>query len=141
MQLRDINHFKIICKSNRRNLLKKINISLINYIILSNFISIQIASDILDKYNHSLILNHSKFKAGNFATNKNGDLFIEYYSENDDDMPSSRLFYGLAKNGRELFFNQTSSIQEINIDIDETIDIFEYNYFDIYDSKNFFVSI
>ena len=56
-------------------------------------------------------------------------------------MPSSRLFYGLAKNGRELFFNQTSSIQEINIDLDETIDILEYNYFDIYDSKNFFVSI
>ena len=85
--------------------------------------------------NNIIIFNHSKFKSGNFAINKNGDLFIEYYSKDDNNKPSSRLFYGLQKNGRELFFNQSSYTQEINIDLDETIDVFGYNYFDIYKLK------
>jgi len=126
--------------SNIINILKKININFIIYIILSNLISIHISME-FGNADNIIIFNHSKFKAGNFATNKNGELFIEYYSEDDKDTPASRLFYGLQKNGRELFLNESSSTQEINIGLDETIDIFGYNYFNIYDSKNLFVTI
>ena len=119
----------------------KINIYIINFLLFSNLIPIYIAYEdfVLD---HILIFNHSKFKAGNFAKNKKGELFIEYYSVNDNIIPTSRLFYGWQKNGRELFFKQSSYTQEINIDIDKTKDISGYyNNFDIYDSKNLFVSI
>ena len=128
--------------SNIRNVFTKRILNIINYIILSNLISIHISLSFYEgNANNIIIFNHSKFKSGNFAINKNGDLFIEYYSKDDNNKPSSRLFYGLQKNGRELFFNQSSYTQEINIDLDETIDVFGYNYFDIYNSKNLFISI
>ena len=127
--------------------LTKMSLLIINFILLSTLIPISIhaiadnepyivtARDIIE-------FNHKKFKAGNFATNKNGDLFIEYYSEADEDKPASRLFYGRTKGGRELFFNESSYTQELDIDLDETIDISEHlNYFKIYNSKNLFVTI
>ena len=126
--------------SNIKNIFKNININFIIYIIFSNLLSVHI-SIIYDHTDNIIIFNHKKFKAGNFATNKNGELFIEYYSEDDNDIPASRLFYVRQKNGRELFLNESSSTQEINIGLDETIDIFGYNYFNIYDSKNLFVTI
>ena len=111
--------------------LAKMSLLIINFILLSTLIPISIhaiadnepyivtARDIIE-------FNHKKFKAGNFATNKNGDLFIEYYSEADEDKPASRLFYGRTKGGRELFFNESSYTQELDIDLDETIDISEH---------------
>ena len=123
---------KYITSKSRTFLLKK-NIYIITFLLLSNLIPIHIA---LEEYDHIITFDHSKFKAGNFAKNKNGELFIEYYSEDDNDMSTSRLFYGRQKNGRELFFNESSNTQEINIGLDEIIDISGYyNYFDIYDSK------
>ena len=126
--------------SNIKNIFKNININFIIYIIFSNLLSVHIYI-IYDHTDNIIIFNHKKFKSGNFATNKNGELFIEYYSEDDNDIPASRLFYVRQKNGRELFLNESSSTQEINIGLDETIDIFGYNYFNIYDSKNLFVTI
>ena len=129
--------------SNNQKHLSKINIYIIYFLILFNLVSKSITSISIDNYLYDIIIfNHTKFNAGKFATNKKGELFIEYYSEGDKDLSASRLFYGRTKDGRELFFNQTSSTQEINIGLDETVDISEYyNLFDIYDSENLFVSI
>jgi hypothetical protein len=87
-----------------------------------------------------LIFEHKKFSAG--TTNKNGDLFLEYYSEeNYYDIPNSIFFYGLAKNGRYIFLNESSYTLEKNIEIDEIVDIIGYyNNYEIYDSKNLFVT-
>ena len=119
-------NYKYIPRKNR-NLLTKINIYIINFLILLNLISINISFTFFDEDN-IITFDHKKFKAGNFATNKNGELFIEYYSEDDN----TRLFYGRQKNGLELFSEQSSSTQEINIGLEKIIDVFGYNYFDIY---------
>ena len=98
--------------SNSQNHLSKIYIYIINFLIVLNLISFHIAQFPGPYYQDNIIIfSHSKFKAGNFATNKNGELFIEYYSEDDFYKPASRLFYGRQKNGRELFFNQSSNTQ------------------------------
>ena len=127
--------------SNSQKHLSNKYIYIINFLILINLISINIILTIELHDPDILIFNRAKFKAGNFAKNKNGDLFIEYYSEDDYDKPASRLFYGKTKNEKELFSDHSSYTHEINIDFDETIDIFGYNYFDVYNSKNLFVSM
>ena len=108
----------------------------------SNFrILNQVTEEKISKIENNIItLNHSKYKAGNFAKNKNGDLIIEFSSE--DEKYSKRLFYGMTKDGRYYFMNQTSYTQELNININEIIDMYEYyNFFNIYDSKNLFVTV
>ena len=47
---------------------------------------------------------------GNFAINKNGDLILEVYENTETS--SSRLFYGLTKEGRYLFSNEFSYTHE-----------------------------
>lgn len=129
-------------KSNIRKPLMKLNFHLIIFLIISNFfINYCDASDPGIEYDNNIIIfNHTKLNAG--SINKNGDLIIEYYSEeNFFDIPNSILYYGLSKNGRQFFSNETSYTQEKNMDIDEIIDIAGYyNYFKIYDSKSLFVS-
>ena len=126
-----------------RKHLTKMSFFIIHFIILSNLISIHaIGNNSPYDVENIIEFNHKKFKAGNFATNKNGELFIEYYSEEDRDKPASRLFYGRTKNGIELFFNESSFTQELDIGLDETEDISQYyNYFKIYNSKNLFATI
>jgi len=69
--------------------------------------------------------------------NKNGDLIIEFSEDNE--ISSSRLFYGLTKDGRYFFKNQTSYTYDINIDYEnfEELVHFELNY----EITNLFVSI
>ena len=91
-----------------------------------------------------LIFKNKNYQVNNFATNKNGDLvteFVEYTEYNE--LSSSRLFYGLTKDGRYFFSNESSYTREFNIDIDEEKfyeNVF-YNLDGIYNSKNLFVSI
>ena len=133
---------KNLSSKGQKHLTKK-RLFIINFILLSNLISIHaIGNNSPYDVENIIEFNHKKFKAGNFATNKNGELFIEYYSEEDRDKPASRLFYGRTKNGRELFFNESSFTQELDIGLDETEDISQYyNYFKIYNSKNLFATI
>ena len=140
-------NFKLASSKSQKHL-TKMSLLIINFILLSTLIQISIhataggAYPDIAKVEDIIEFNHKKFKAGNFATNKNGDLFIEYYSEDDEDNPASRLIYGWTKDGRELFFNESSYTQELDIILDETIDISEHlNYFKIYSSKNLFVTI
>ena len=128
--------------SNIGKLLVKMNVHFIIFLIISNLFLIFCEGEekIFDSSN-IIIFNHTKLNAG--SMNKNGDLIIEYYSEeNYDDIPNSILFYGLSKNGRYCFSDKSSYTQEKNIDIDEIIDIpGYYKTYEIYDSKNLFVSI
>ena len=136
-------NFKYASSKSQKHL-TKMSLFIINFILLSTLIPISIHAAPGNDPNvvNVIEFNHKKFKAGNFATNKNGDLFIEYYSEAAEDTPVSRLFYGRTKEGREIFFNESSYTQEIGLGLDETIDISEHlNYFKIYSSKNLFVTI
>ena len=60
-----------------------------------------------------IILDQAKYKVGNFAKNKNGDLIIEFYAE--DEMYSKRLFYGMTKDGRYYFPNNSPTYEITNI--------------------------
>ena len=106
------------------------------FLFFSNLSLIQCQGQV----NNIITFEHTKFNAG--ATNKNGDLFIEYYSEeNYFDIPNSILFFGLSKKNGYCFANDSSNTQENNIGIDEIIDIVGYyNNYKIYDSKNLFVT-
>ena len=96
-------------------------------------------------FNNILIFNQKKYQVNNFATNKNGDILIQYneYSNNYEEKNSSRLFYGLTKNGNNFFSDKSSYIREFNISIDEDIleDSDFLNLYEIQDSKSLFVSI
>ena len=90
-------------------------------------------------FNNILKLDHKHYQTSNFAKNKNGDLVIEFSEDND--ISSSRLFYGLTKDGRYFFKNQSSYTDELNID-EEILEDFGYYHFDSnYKTINLFVSI
>ena len=120
-----------------RKPLSKLNLLIIIIFIISNLFFIQCYD--FEIYN-IITFDHMKFNAG--TINKNGDLFIEYYSEeNFYDIPNSILFYGLTKDGRCYFSNESSYTLEKNIERDEIKDITGFsNYYRIYDSKNLFVT-
>ena len=95
-------------------------------------------------FNNVITFNHKQYQSNNFAMNKKGELIFElaeYYDYND--MFTSRLFYGLTKDGKYFFSNQSSYTYELNIDIDD--ELFDYycyyNFYSIYNSLNLFVSI
>ena len=118
----------------------KQNFSINIILLILNIILIQ--CDTPPNYKDNIIIfNNAKYNSG--SINKNGDLLIEYYSEEKYyDMPNYILFYCLSKNGRYCFSDESSYTKEKNIEIDEIIDIIGYyNYYNIYDSKNLFVSL
>ena len=51
-------------------------------------------------FSNILYINNSLYRAGQFARNNEGDLFIEYSTVN------KRLFYGLMKNGKYYYDNE-----------------------------------
>ena len=74
-----------------------------------------------------IVFNSQEYRAGQFAFNSNRDMIIEY-SKN-----YYRLFYGLKKNGKYYFENNTST-KEITIGDDS-------NGAKRYESRNIFISI
>ena len=137
--------------SNKGNKPLKINFHIILFLFLLNLKIINSATSMNDCqnypsitneecFNNILIFDNKKYKSGNFVINNKGDLIIEFYGE--DEVSTSRLFYGLTKDGRHLFSNKSSYTYELNVDIDEIIDISEYyNYYKIYNTRNYFVSV
>ena len=67
--------------------------------------------------------------------------YNEYF--NFDELNSSRLFYGITKNGGHFFPSKSSFNSEFNISIDEEIiENYDFlNLFEIQDSKSLFISI
>ena len=91
-------------------------------------------------FNNILKFNDKKYKSGNFATNKNGDILIEFYEDNETS--SSRLFYGLTKDGKYYFSNQPTFTKKIDINSNEISgDYGLYQDFGIHNSLNLFVSL
>ena len=80
--------------------------------------------------NNILVFNRINFRGGNFATNKNGDLVIEYSCRN------IRLFYGFKKDGT-YYFNTTDyeNIPSKIIDIDDSLVATRY------EARNIFINI
>ena len=90
-------------------------------------------------FNNIKLFNSKKYRAGHFASNKKGDLIIEF-SEDDGDSCSSRLFYGLKSDGR-YFFNEEKAIYEFNINGAKVSEQNSDYYYARYESKNLFVSL
>ena len=95
-------------------------------------------------FNNVITFNHKQYQSNNFAINKKGEVIFELAEYYDyDDMFTSRLFYGLTKDGKYFFSNQSSYTYELNIDIDD--ELFDYycyyNFYSVHNSLNLFVSI
>ena len=95
-------------------------------------------------FNNILKFDQKKYQLNNFAKNENDDILIQFSEyKKDDKLSSSRLFYGLSKDGRYFFSNKSSYSIEFNVDIDEeTFCENEFYYInEIKNSKSLFVSI
>ena len=81
----------------------------INKILCLNCYNI---ADLLDTncYNHIIEFNNDVWRAGRASTNKKGEMIIEFSLNKKES--SSRLFYGLKKNGR-YFFPEEPYFKEI----------------------------
>ena len=111
---------------------KKIKISEINVIIL--FLLLKLlkvnCEDIECKknsslfntkcFNNILLFNNRKYRSGHFASNKNGDLIIEFSEDDANDNDDYRLFYGLKSDGRYYFKNEQPT-QHIMEDMNQII--------------------
>ena len=81
-------------------------------------------------FNDVLIFNNMQYRAGHSALNKDG-LFILEFSTNSES--GIRVFYGLEKNGR-YFFSENSPTKEINLTA-------KNNVISRYESMNAFVAL
>ena len=61
-------------------------------------------------FNSIIKFDKKRYQVGRFATNKNGDLILELYENTET--TSTRLFYGLTKEGRYLFSDEPSYTHE-----------------------------
>ena len=127
----------------------KIKISEINIILI--FLLLKLlkinCEDIECKKNHSLfytkcfnnllLFNNRKYRSGHFASNKNGDLIIEFSGENNDNY---RLFYGLKYDGRYYFENEQPTY-EFQINGAKNSEQSADTYYGRYESNNLFVSL
>ena len=85
----------------------------------NNIPGIKLSIDDNNYFNNIIKFNNKNYKAGKFAINNKGELIFKL-SENNE-MNSTILFYGLTKEGRYLFSNESSYTKEININIDKSI--------------------
>ena len=83
-----------------------------------------------DCFTDIIKFNQNNYRAGHAVVTQNGELFIEYSLDADS---SERLFYGLKKNGRN-YFNDDSFIKILDIGNDN-------NYKNRYESMNRIVRI
>ena len=111
--------FQIFLFINQIFFIKTENIDLTNITILNSVIT----------------LNHDKWRAGNAATNKNGDFIIEYSLNPAESQ--SRLFYGLKKDGRHYFPNVPFFKEISSITCSDCGDNYKGRFF----SMNLFVSL
>ena len=99
-----------------------------------------------DCLNNVIKFDSKKYIANNFAKNKEGDLILELTESKDDntkEIYTSRLFYGLTKEGLPFFTNNTAYIHEIKINESKVIsnDNEYHNLYNSFNSINLFVSL
>ena len=68
---------------------------------------------------NNLIIIKNFYRAGQFVTDKKGNMFI-LYSNDEDGNTGKRLFYGLKNNGRNYFANENAH-KEIQTNSDEGV--------------------
>jgi len=73
-----------------------------------------------------LVFNSHQYRAGHFAFDKDGNMFIEYSKDN------YRLFYGLKKDGK-YYFGEETPTKEIEV-------IYSGGNANRYESRNIFVT-
>ena len=85
------------------------------------------------------MFNNRKYRSGHFASNKNGDLIIEFSEDDANDNDDYRLFYGLKSDGRYYFKNEqpTYEFQITGAKNDDA----SSTYYGRYESNNLFVSL
>ena len=119
-----------------------LRITNLNFIILIIFLSLNIVitgqtctngDQITDTdcFNNIIILKNY-YRAGQFATDKEGNMIIEY-SNDHSGVKQYRLLYGLKKNGRNYFENDNAH-KIIKIETSET-------HTGRYEARNIFVSL
>ena len=82
---------------------------------------------------NDLIIIKKYYKSGNFATNKKGDMIIEYSEAKTE---NKRLFYGIKKNGRYFFPGEEAYKEKEVSHPDSNSDIKAR-----YEARNIFVSL
>ena len=127
-------------KNDEKNL--KLFILIFQLVLLISYFSLINCENIIDLtdstiLNQVITLNHGLWRAGHGATNKNGDLIMEF-SLNPHES-ESRLFFGLKKNGR-FYFEDEPYFKEITsmncVDCGD-----KYRYKGRFESMNLFVSL
>ena len=59
-------------------------------------------------FNNIIKIDSNSYRAGEFVTTQNGELIIEYSEDSGNSLDNNkRLFYGLKKNGRYYFPNES----------------------------------
>ena len=94
----------------------------------------------IDCFNEIIKFDSKKYRANNFAQNKNGDIILELTElkeDNNNELSSSKLFYGITKEGYPLFKKETSFTHEIQITNDN--ELLNDNQYD--NSINLFISL
>ena len=114
-----------------------------------NSICKDLQNDLNDEkcFNNVIKFDSKKYRANNFATNKKGDLILELTElkeeEDNNEFSSSRLFYGITKDGYPFFKNNTSYTHEIKIN--KSKELFDDNNCNnlnkITNSINLFISL
>ena len=92
-----------------------------------------------DKSCFNKYLTFPNYQVNHFAKNDNGDFLLELtgYKE-DNEISSSRMFYGLKEDGEPFLYDNSHDSKELNLDIDDNIT--DKNFaLDV--SKNLFVYI
>ena len=134
---------------NKRNNMIKINLYITMFLFLSKFGSFHCQNindhclsvpKLSDTQCFNNIINYNNnVKAGNIATNNNGDLIIELYNNNKNS--STRIFYGLTKEGRQYFSDRSSYTYELNLNKDAINDFSNINIDLVNKSINLFISL
>ena len=66
-------------------------------------------------FNDVIKFDNKNYRSGHFVTYKNGDMIAEFSDDNGNSEGFSRLFYGLKKNGRYYFPNNSPTYEIANI--------------------------
>ena len=92
-----------------------------------------------DKSCFNKYLTFPNYQVNHFAKNDNGDFLLELtgYKE-DNEISSSRMFYGLKEDGEPFLYDNSHDSKELNLDIDDNI---ADKNFALDVSKNLFVYI
>ena len=101
----------------------KYRLFLFNLVILSIIINISFSTGytknalITDTtcFNDVLKFDSKYYRAGHFVTYKNGDMIVEFSDDNGNSDGFSRIFYGLKKDGRYYFPNNSPTYEIDNI--------------------------